>query len=49
MTLRVSGKNVDIGESLRGHAEARVGEALAKYFSGTFKKSEEHTSELQSH
>lgn len=37
MTLRVSGKNVDIGESLRGHAEARVGEALAKYFSGSFK------------
>ena len=37
MTLRVSGKNVDIGESLRGHAEARVGEALAKYFNGTFK------------
>jgi ribosomal subunit interface protein len=37
MTLRVSGKNVDIGESLRGHAEARVGEALAKYFTGSFK------------
>lgn len=37
MTLRVSGKNVDIGESLRGHAQARVGEALAKYFTGTFK------------
>lgn len=37
MTLRVSGKNVDIGESLRGHAETRVGEALAKYFSGSFK------------
>lgn len=34
MTLRVSGKNVDIGESLRGHAEQRVGEALAKYFAG---------------
>jgi ribosomal subunit interface protein len=37
MTLRVSGKNVDIGESLRGHAQTRVGEALAKYFTGTFK------------
>jgi len=37
MTLRVSGKNVDIGESLRGHAEQRVGEALAKYFAGSFK------------
>ena len=36
MTLRVSGKNVDIGESLRGHAQERVGEALAKYFSGSF-------------
>lgn len=37
MTLRVSGKNVDIGESLRSHAEERVGEALSKYFSGSFK------------
>lgn len=37
MTLRVSGKNVDIGESLRSHAETRVGEALAKYFTGSFK------------
>lgn len=37
MTLRVSGKNVDIGESLRSHAEQRVGEALDKYFTGAFK------------
>lgn len=37
MTLRVSGKNVDIGESLRKHAEQRVGEALDKYFTGSFK------------
>ncbi len=36
MTLRVSGKNVDIGESLRGHAQERVDEALAKYFNGSF-------------
>lgn len=36
MTLRVSGKNVDIGESLRAHAQARVGEAVTKYFNGSF-------------
>ena len=30
--LRVSGKNLDIGESLQAHARERVGAALAKYF-----------------
>jgi ribosomal subunit interface protein len=37
MTLRVSGKNVDIGESLRNHVNSRTQEAVAKYFAGTFK------------
>ncbi len=32
MALRVSGKNLDIGESLQVHARERVGAALAKYF-----------------
>ena len=32
MVLRVSGKNLDIGESLQVHARERVGAALAKYF-----------------
>lgn len=32
MVLRVSGKNLDIGESLQLHARERVGAALAKYF-----------------
>ena len=32
MLLRVSGKNLDIGESLRVHARERVGAAIAKYF-----------------
>lgn len=36
MTLRVSGKNLDIGEALRGHALARVSDSLAKYFDGTW-------------
>ena len=32
MVLRVSGKNLDIGEALQLHARERVGAALAKYF-----------------
>jgi ribosomal subunit interface protein len=36
MGLRISGKSVDVGEAFRGHAEARVGEALRKYFDGGF-------------
>ena len=32
MSLRVSGKNLDIGESLQQHARERVSAALAKYF-----------------
>lgn len=37
MTLRVSGKNMDIGETLRGQVEARVGHALAKFYDGAYK------------
>ncbi|MDJ1158785.1 ribosome-associated translation inhibitor RaiA [Chelatococcus sp. SYSU_G07232] len=36
MTLRVSGKNLDIGEALRGQVEERVASAIAKYFEGGY-------------
>jgi ribosomal subunit interface protein len=36
MSLRISGKNLDIGEALRGHISDRIGEAVAKYFDGGF-------------
>jgi ribosomal subunit interface protein len=36
MTLRVSGKNLDIGEVLRAQVEQRVAAALAKYFDGGY-------------
>jgi ribosomal subunit interface protein len=36
MTFRVSGKNIDIGEALRGQVEARVSGAVAKYFDGGY-------------
>lgn len=32
MNLRVSGKNLDIGEALRGRVSERIGEAVSKYF-----------------
>jgi ribosomal subunit interface protein len=32
MTLRVSGQNLDIGEALRTHVQARVSDSLSKYF-----------------
>lgn len=35
MTLRISGKNMDIGEALRTQVEDRVQAAIAKYFDGT--------------
>ena len=35
MTLRVSGKNLDIGESLRQHVSAKVEAVVSRYFSGT--------------
>lgn len=34
MTLRISGKNVDIGQALREHIDGRVGDAVGKYFDG---------------
>ena len=36
MGLQISGKNMDIGEALRAHVEARVSDALEKYFDGGF-------------
>jgi len=36
MGLRVSGKNMDIGQALRETAEARIAEAIDKYFDGGF-------------
>lgn len=36
MPLRISGKNVDIGQALREHIETRVSDALGKFFDGGF-------------
>jgi ribosomal subunit interface protein len=36
MALRVSGKNFDIGESLRTHVQDRVSASVAKFFDGSF-------------
>ena len=36
MTLRVSGKNLDIGEALRSQVQARMAGALSKYFDGGY-------------
>jgi ribosome hibernation promoting factor len=36
MGLRISGKNIDIGDAFRGHVEARIGDAIEKYFDGGF-------------
>jgi len=36
MGLRISGKNVDTGESFRTYAETHIGDALAKYFDGGY-------------
>jgi ribosomal subunit interface protein len=36
MTFRVSGRNIDVGEALRTRINARVAEAMAKYFDGGF-------------
>lgn len=35
MTLRVTGKNLDIGESLRQHVSEKVEGMVARYFNGT--------------
>lgn len=36
MALRISGKNLDIGDAFRVHAQERLDGALAKYFDGGF-------------
>lgn len=36
MPFRVSGKNIDIGESLRNRVNQRIAEATAKYFDGGY-------------
>jgi ribosomal subunit interface protein len=36
MPFRVSGKNLDIGEALRERVNARIAEALSKYFDGGY-------------
>jgi putative sigma-54 modulation protein len=36
MPLRISGKNLDVGEALRGRVGERIGEALGKYFDGGY-------------
>jgi ribosomal subunit interface protein len=36
VTLRVSGKNIDLGEALRARINSRIAEATAKYFDGGF-------------
>ena len=36
MPLRVSGKNIKVGEALRERINARLAEAMAKYFDGGF-------------
>jgi ribosomal subunit interface protein len=35
MTLRISGKNLDIGEAMRTHVRERIDTAVAKYFPGS--------------
>jgi len=36
MTLRISGKHMDIGDAFRTRIEERIGEAISKYFDGHF-------------
>lgn len=36
MSLRVSGKHMDVGEAFRSTIEARINDATAKYFSGNY-------------
>jgi ribosomal subunit interface protein len=36
MSLRISGKNLDIGDALRGHIEARLADGIGKYFDGGY-------------
>jgi ribosomal subunit interface protein len=36
MSFRISGQNLDVGEALRGRVNARIAEALDKYFDGGY-------------
>jgi len=36
MSFRVSGKNIDIGDALRGRVNQRIADATAKYFDGGY-------------
>lgn len=36
MTFRVSGKNLDVGDTLRERVSARIAEAMGKYFDGGY-------------
>jgi ribosomal subunit interface protein len=36
MSLRISGKHMDIGDAFRARIEARIGETIDKYFDGGF-------------
>ncbi|KQT83960.1 ribosome-associated translation inhibitor RaiA [Aurantimonas sp. Leaf443] len=36
MSLRVSGKHMDVGESFRARIEERIGDSIGKYFDGNF-------------
>jgi ribosomal subunit interface protein len=36
MSLRITGKNMDIGAALRGQVEDKLGDAVAKYFAGGY-------------
>ena len=36
MTLRVSGKNMDVGEALRGKAQGHIDSVVRKYFDGGY-------------
>src|SRR5579864_7761896 len=36
MPFRVSGKNIDVGDALRGRISGRIAEAMGKYFDGGY-------------
>ena len=36
MSLRISGKHMEIGEAFRTRIESRIGDAVDKYFDGGF-------------
>jgi len=36
MSFCISGKNLDVGDALRGRISERIGEAMSKYFDGGY-------------